>query len=98
MLWHIERTNLQSAWKALYAVANLCQLILTIEFLDNKRSDKRSEGRSMSNLSCSQTIFTIREMVCNVMFLCQHLGVAPEEGAYSRDKMSARISPPYAFE
>ena len=22
------------------------------------------------------------------MFLCQHLGVAPEEGAYSRDKMS----------
>ena len=28
--------------------------------------------------------------VCNIMFLCQHLGVAPEEGAYmySRDKTS----------
>jgi len=22
------------------------------------------------------------------MFLCQHLGMAPEEGAYTRDKMS----------
>jgi len=27
-------------------------------------------------------------MVCNYMFLCQHLGVVPEEGAYLRDKMS----------
>jgi len=27
------------------------------------------------------------------MFLCQHLGVVPEEGAYSRDKMSAYKSP-----
>jgi len=29
------------------------------------------------------------------MFLCQHLGVAPEEGAYSRDKSQIpHISPP----
>jgi len=26
--------------------------------------------------------------VCNIMLLCQHLGVAPEEGVYLRDKMS----------
>jgi len=30
-----------------------------------------------------------------VMFLCQHLGVAPEEGAYSRDKMSDPAYKPF---
>jgi len=29
-----------------------------------------------------------RSMVCNIMFLCQDLGMAQEEKAYSRDKMS----------
>ena len=34
--------------------------------------------------------------VCNIMFLCQHLGVAPEEGAYSREIKCQipHISPP----
>jgi len=54
----------------LYAVANLCQLILTIEFLE----DERSEGRLVSNQLLS--------------VLGQHLGMVPEEGAYSRDKIS----------
>jgi len=54
---------------AVYGVANLCQSILTIEFLE----DKRSEGRSVSNQLLKR--------------LCQHLGVAPEEGVYMRDTM-----------
>jgi len=54
---------------AVCAVANLCQSILTIEFL----KDERSEGRYVSNQLVS---------VCNIV-LCQHLGMAPEEGAYS---------------
>ena len=53
---------------------HLCQSILTIEFLE----DKKSEGRSLSNQPRSVII----------MSLCQHLGVVPEEGAYTRDKMS----------
>ena len=59
---------------AVYAVANLCQSILTIEFLE----DKKSEGRLLSNQPRSVII----------MFLCQHLGVVSEEGEYTRDKMS----------
>ena len=55
---------------AIYTVANLCQSISTIQFLE----DERSEGRSVSNHFLS--------------VLCQHIGVAPEEGAYLRDKMS----------
>ena len=36
--------------------------------------------------------------VCNIMFLCQHLGVAQEEGAYSRDKISdPTYKPPLRF-
>ena len=36
--------------------------------------------------------------VCNIMFLCQHLRVAPEEGAYARDKMSdPAYKPPLHF-
>ena len=36
--------------------------------------------------------------VCNIT-LCQHLGVAPEEGAYSRDKMSdPAYKPPLHFQ
>jgi len=36
--------------------------------------------------------------VCNIMFLCQHLGVAPEAGAYSQDKMSdPAYKPPLRF-
>ena len=69
---------------AVYAVANLCQSILTIEFLE----DKKSEGRLLSNQPRSVII----------MFLCQHLGVAPKEGAYSRDKMSdPTYKPPLRF-
>ena len=46
------------------------------EFLE----DERSKGRSVSNQLLS---------VCNnYMFLCQPLGVAPEEGAFSQDKIS----------
>ena len=41
--WHQPTECLENT--AIYAVANLCQLILTIEFLE----DKRSEGRSVSN-------------------------------------------------
>jgi len=66
---------------AVYAVANLCQSILTTEFLE----DERSEGRSASNQLLS--------------VLCQHLGVAPEEGSYSRDKMSdPAYKPPLCFD
>jgi len=68
---------------AVYAVANLCQSILTIEFPE----DERSEGKSVSNQLLS---------VCNIMLPYQHLGVGLEEGAYSRDKMSDQ-SPPHAF-
>ena len=33
------------------------------------------------------------------MFLCQRLGVAPEVGAYTRDKMSdPTYKPPYTFD
>ena len=36
--------------------------------------------------------------VCNIIFLCQHLGVAPEAGAYSQDKMSdPAYKPPLRF-
>ena len=36
--------------------------------------------------------------VCNITFLCQHLGVALEEGVYLRDKMSdPAYEPPNAF-
>ena len=69
------------------AVANLCQSILTIEFLE----DKRSKGRSVSNQLLKRS----------VIFLCQHLGVALEEEAYSRDKMSDptyKPPPPHAFD
>ena len=41
--WRQPMECLENA--AVYAVANLCQSILTIEFLE----DKRSEGRSVSN-------------------------------------------------
>jgi len=59
---------------AVYAGANLYQSILTIEFLE----DKKSEGRSLSTQP--RSVF--------MMFLCQHLGAVLEEGAYTRDKIS----------
>ena len=71
---------------AIYTVANLCQLILSIKFLE----DKRSEGRSVSNQLLQRSVI--------IMFLCQHLGVAPEEGVYMWDKMSdPAYSLPYSF-
>jgi len=36
--------------------------------------------------------------VCNIMFLYQHLGASPEEGAYSQDRMSdPAYKPPLRF-
>ena len=70
-----------------YAVANLCQSILTIEFLE-----KRSEFRLIGVEPASVT-------VCNYNVQCQHLGVAPEAGAYSPDKMTdPAYKRPYAFD
>ena len=59
-----------------YAVTNLCQLILAIEFLawGTTELEARADRQLLS--------------VCNIMFLFQHLGVAPEEGVYLQDKMS----------
>ena len=48
---------------AVYAMANLCQSILTIEFLE----DKRSKGQSALNQLLYRSVI--------IMFQCQHLGV-----------------------
>ena len=86
---HIERTNPQNAWKhrCLHCGQPL-PVDLTIEFLglgDDRISSKGSADRQPLS-------------VCNIMFLCQHLGMAPEEGAYSRDKMSdPAYKPPLHF-
>ena len=54
---------------AIYSVANFCQSILTIKFLD----DERSEGRSVSRQIGVEPV------------LCQHLGMVLEDGVYSQD-------------
>jgi len=68
MLHHIERTNTWSAWKTppstLWSV-DLDQKVFEV------LEDERSKGRPVLN----QLL-----LVCNIMFLCQYLGMAPEEG------------------
>ena len=76
VLQHIERTNPWSAWKTLpstlWPTSVSWSWPMVFEFLE----DERSRGIPVSN----QLL-----LVCNIMFLFQHL---PEEGAYLRDKMS----------
>jgi len=75
-------------------VANLCQSIFTIEFLEDKK--RRQIGVEL--VSFPDLFFATRETVCNIMFLCQHVGMAPEEGVYLRDKMSdPAYKPPLHF-
>ena len=68
---------------AVYAVANLCQSILTIEIL---------------GLGGTTELVAREDQQLLIEFLGQHVGVAPEEGAYSRNKMSdPAYKPPLRF-
>ena len=61
-----------------YAVANLCLSVLTARYLSFWRK------REVKVDSCWTMRFLL---VCNIlMFLCQHLGMALQEGVYSQDK------------
>ena len=82
--WRQPAECLENA--AIYAVANLSVN------LDHRVSGGQEKQRQISVKPTSVT-------VCNIMFLSQHLGVAPEEGAYSRDKMSdPAYKPPLCFQ
>ena len=52
----------------------------------------------VSELVATDEIGSFYRSVIHCSLLCKHLGVALEEGAYSRDKMSdPTYKPPYAF-
>jgi len=79
MLLHIERTNPLSAWKM--PPSMLWPTSVSWSWPSSFKAGGQEKRRQIGVEPASVT-------VCNVMFLCQHLGVAPEEGVYSWDKMS----------
>ena len=75
---HIERTNPWNAWK--------CHCLRCGQPLSVNLDHRVSGAWETTELVARADRQLLS--VCNIMFLCQRLGVALEEGAYSQDKMS----------
>ena len=84
----------------------LTSVVNAIAHWKNKPKEhlENSTVRTVANLSVD--LYQVKAGQClnqllsvyNLMFLCQHLGVAPEEGVYLRDKMSdPTYKPPPCF-
>ena len=79
---------------AIYAVANCCQSILTTRYLHTRYLSFWRKREAKAD-QCQTSFY---RSVIIIMLLCQHLGMAPEEGAYKNLCQILHISPPYAFD